>query len=236
MSFVLRPVLLVFATLGTLVLLSLGTWQVQRLAWKNDLIAMVEERASLSPQPLEQVLAAGYAEADAEYLPVAVSGGFPSEKVAHVFGTLEGRAGYYAFQAMRLDDGSDRQILINRGFVPQDEKAATYPLPNAPAMTGLVRHYGPARGLAAMVAPPARPDDGVFFDRDPAALIAYLAPGEEGLFLPFAVDSTLPTELPQGGTTRLDFRNAHLGYALTWFGLAIGLVTVTASLSRKAAP
>jgi len=233
MTFVVRPVLLVLATLGTLVLIGLGSWQVQRLAWKNDLIAMVEARADQPPTPLVEVLASGWERADSEYLPVAVSGGFPSEKVAHVFGTLEGQAGYYAFQAMRLDDGSGRLILVNRGFVPQNDKAATYPLPNAAQLTGLVRHYGPAQGLAAAVAPPARPDDGIFFDRDPLALAAYLSPGEEDRYLPFAVDSTLPTDLPRGGTTRLDFRNAHLGYALTWFGLAIGLVTVTAFLSRK---
>ncbi|MEM6748053.1 MAG: SURF1 family cytochrome oxidase biogenesis protein [Pseudomonadota bacterium] len=234
MNFVLRPVLLVFATLGTLVLLSLGTWQVQRLAWKTDLIAMVEARAGQAPVPLADILAGDHAAENTEYLPVAVSGGFPSEKVAHVFGTLEGQAGYYAFQVMRLDDGSGRLVLINRGFVPQDEKAETYPLPNARVLTGLVRHYGPARGLAAAVAPPARPADGIFFDRDPAKLAAYLTPGDESSYLPFAVDSTLPTELPRGDTTRLDFRNAHLGYAITWFGLAIGLVTVTAFLSRKA--
>ena len=68
---------------------------------------------------------------------------------------------------------------------------------------------------------------------DPEALAAYLTPGEEGLYLPLAVDSTLPTALPRGGTTRLAFRNAHLGYALTWYGLAAGLVVVVGGLSIK---
>ncbi|MEM6912453.1 MAG: SURF1 family protein [Pseudomonadota bacterium] len=233
MSFVVRPVLLVCASLGTLVLCVLGTWQVQRLAWKTDLIAQVEARAELAPVPLSTVLHDRMEEKDTEYLPVSVTGGFPSEKVAHVFGTLHGQAGYYAFQVMMIDDGSGRLLLINRGFVPQDDQAETYALPDAEELTGLIRHYGPARGLAAVLAPKARPADGVFFDRDPTALAAYLTPGREAQYLPFAIDSTLATELPRGGTTRLDFRNAHLGYAITWFGLAVGLVTVTVFLSRK---
>ncbi|MEO1042926.1 MAG: SURF1 family cytochrome oxidase biogenesis protein [Pseudomonadota bacterium] len=234
MNFVLRPVLLICASLATLVLCGLGTWQVQRLSWKTDLITQVEERADLTPVPLLSVLDEGAREEDTEYLPVSVTGGFPSEKVAHVFGTFEGQAGYYAFQVMRLDDGSDRLLLVNRGFVPQDAQAPSYPLPNAEKLTGLIRHYEPARGLAAAVAPKARLADGVFFDRDLQVIAAYLTPGQEDRYLPFAIDSTLTTDLPRGNTTRLDFRNAHLGYAITWFGLAAGLVVVTGFLSRKA--
>lgn len=231
MTFVFRPVLLILTALALAVLLSLGTWQVKRLAWKTDLIAKVEARIDAPPVPVRALLA--QPEEAWAYTPVTVSGGFPNAKVAHVFGTYDGDAGYYAFQAMRLDDGSGGLVLVNRGFVPQDAKAAFYPLPDAEQMVGIARQYAPETGLAAAFAPKNRPEDGVFFTRDPGALAAYLTPGEEGAYLPVAVDSTLKTALPQGGTTRIDFRNAHLGYAITWYGLAAGLIGVVGALSIR---
>lgn len=231
MTFVFRPVLLVLTVLALGVLLTLGTWQVKRLAWKTDLIAKVEAR--IDDDPVAVLLLLDQPAEEWAYRPVAVSGGFPNAEVAHVFGTYEGQAGYYAFQAMRLDDGSGRLVLVNRGFVPQDARAEFYPLPNAEQLVGIARQYAPETGLAAAFAPKNRPEDGVFFTRDLQALAAYLTPGEEANYLPLAVDSTLPTELPRGGTTRIDFRNAHLGYAITWYGLAVGLIGVVGALSLK---
>ncbi|MEM1380554.1 MAG: SURF1 family protein [Pseudomonadota bacterium] len=232
MTLVIRPILWILTLLALGVLLSLGTWQVKRLAWKTDLIAKVEARIDLPPTPLTEVLETPDLEAQ-EYLPVIVSGGFPNARIAHVFGTHEGAAGYFAFAAMRLDDGSDRLVLVNRGFVPQDALDTFYPLPDAGQLQGLIRLYTPEKGLAAQFAPPNRPDDGIFFGRDPIALARYLTPGEEDNYVAVAVDSTLPTTLPQGGTTLIDFRNAHLGYAITWYGLAAGLIGVVGALSLK---
>ncbi|NRA29347.1 MAG: SURF1 family protein [Parvularculaceae bacterium] len=231
-----RPVLWALSAAALAILLSLGTWQVKRLAWKTDLIAQVEARVDAEPIALENVDLTKLVRGEFEYQPVAVSGGFPSAKTAHVFGTFDSVPGFYAFQAMRLDDGTGRLILVNRGFVPQDQRQDYYPLPSAERLTGLARFYNAPTGIAAAVAASDQPGEGTFYSRTPEVLQSYLAPGEEDSFLPFAVDSTLPTELPQGGTTRLEFRNAHLGYALTWFGLAAGLVGVVGALSLRKKP
>lgn len=231
-----RPLLWALSAVALVILLSLGTWQVQRLAWKTGLIEQVETRAKAEPVALEDVDLNTISAAAFEYQPVALSGGFPSARTAHVFGTLDGVPGFYAFQSMRLDDGTDRLILVNRGFVPQDQRQDYYPLPSADRMIGLARFYKPPSGMAAAVAVTDQPGEGTFYSRNPEVLKSYLAPGEEDQFLPFAVDSTLPTDLPRGGTTRLDFRNAHLGYALTWFGLAMGLTGVVGALSLRRKP
>nr|WP_305888943.1 SURF1 family cytochrome oxidase biogenesis protein [Parvularcula maris] len=214
-----------------MVLLTLGTWQVQRLQWKEDLIAKAEARVDAAPVSIAEALGRAEAGEDTEYLPVSAVGGFESPDVAHVFGTWEGRAGAYVFQAMTLDEPEGRILLVNRGFVPQDQWAESYELPDAEAFTGLVRNYGPERGLSAAVAPDA--GSNLLFTRSIEVLADELAPGRKDAVLPFAIDSTLPTELPLGGTTRLEFRNAHLGYALTWYGLALGLAGVTFVLLRK---
>lgn len=233
MSAVRRPVLLGLGALAFLVLIALGTWQVQRLRWKTDLIDKVMERTALPPVPVEEALSRFEAGEDIEYLPVRAVGGFPNARIAHVFGTLDGQPGYYAFQAMRLDGARGQTVLVNRGFVPQDQREDHYPLPSADAMVGLVRFYGGASGLAAAFAPAGNPEEGTFYERDLETLARYTLGDAEGRLLPFAIDSTLPTELPRGGTTKLAFRNAHLGYAITWYGLAAGLVVVVALMLRK---
>jgi len=235
-TLVVRPVLWVCAALALLVLLSLGTWQVKRLAWKTDLIAQVEARIGGAPTAIGE-LDFGALSADSfEYTPVAASGGFPNARTAHVFGTWDGQPGYYAFQAMLLDDGTDRLVLINRGFVPQDQRQDYYPLPSADRMVGLARFYAAPTGLSAAVAPADQPGEGLFYSRSPEILVSYLMPGAEDRFVPFAIDSTLDTALPSGSTTRVEFRNAHLGYALTWFGLAAGLFGIVAVLSLRKTP
>lgn len=225
-----KPVLWIVSAVALIILLSLGTWQVQRLQWKTSLIDKVEARLDAEPTALPEALGMEQAGEDIEYLPVRAVGGFPSTKTAHVFGTWDGEPGYYVFQAMLLDAPSGETLIVNRGFVPQDLRAEFYPLPNAEAMVGLARRYDGATGIAAAVAP-AGAEAGTFYDRDLAKLAGYLAPGQE--VIPFALDSTLPTELPKGGTTRVEFRNAHLGYALTWYGLAAGLVGVVFVMSRR---
>ena len=233
MTFVFRPWLQGLSLIALAVLLSLGTWQVQRLAWKTSLIRLVEGRVQSVPADFTGLVPRWQQGADVRYTPVRLSGGFPTDRVAHVFGTWEGEPGFFVFQPFRLDDGSDRVVIINRGFVPQAARQDTYELPSADVLTGLVRVPEQASGLAALFQPADRPNDGVFFGRDPEALAQYLLPGDSGELVPLIIDSTLQTELPRGSTTVVAFRNAHLGYALTWFGLAAGLVGVVGAMSIR---
>ena len=236
MKLTVRPVLWLTSAVAIALLFSLGTWQVKRLQWKNGLIAQVEARLASEPVDVFEALALQAAGEDIEYLPVRVVGGFPNADTAHVPGTYEGQPGAYAFQVMRLDAPAGKVLLLNRGFVPQDLRSDYYPLPDAESVVGLVRAYRGSTGLAAKFAPPDRPDDLVFFSRDRSVLGGALAPGQAEDFLPFALDSQLATDLPQGQTTRLEFRNSHLGYAITWYGLAFALFVMTGAMSRQRMP
>ena len=229
-----RPVLTVCVALGVLFLIGLGAWQVARLQWKLDLIERTEARVNAPPVPVAEVWG-GDANA-VEYAPVSVSGGFPTDRVAHVFGTHLGHPGWYAFQPILLDTplGGDRYLLFNRGFVPQDERAPSYPLPEDGQITGLVRVFEGGGGVAGLVAAPADQGEGSYFDRRFETLSAAFPGLEPDRFVRgFYLDSTMPTELPRGGTTRLDFSNRHLGYAITWFGLAGGLLAVYVAMMRR---
>ena len=245
--FVFRPLLTAAVAAAFAVLLGLGTWQVARLAWKNDLIARTEALATRDPVPLGAYVAsmAEAAEPGAplpEYAHVSVTGGFVTDRTVHVNGTYGGRPGFYVFQPFKPDGpalpgSSGDIILVNRGFVASGYRRDAYELPDAEAMTGLVRYYeGPS--LATFLDVPPDPDGLTVYDRRRPTLtrpFRDLAPDydADAWFAPFYLDSTLPTEVPRGGTTRLDFSNRHLGYAITWYGLAGGLLAVFLLMSRE---
>lgn len=124
---------------------------------------------------------------------------------------------------LRLADGA--RIIVNRGFIPADQKdrfaASTPDATNQTAVTGLMRASEPRNWFT----PADDPARGQWFTRDPAAIAAALKIDRAA---PFTIDADAgaPGELPQGGETILAFPNNHLGYAFTWFGMALALLGV----------
>ena len=208
------------------VLVGLGTWQVQRLAWKEALLATIDARIHADPLPLDEV-ASRYPEI--EYVPVTATGRFDHAAERHVFTTWEGESGYDVFTPLLL--GENRAVLVNRGFVPFDRKdpatRADGQVGGEVTVTGLAR-----RGLAekpSWVVPDNDPAKNVFYWKDVRAMreTSGLDPAID--VLPFVVDAgdaVNPGGLPVGGTTLIDLPNNHLQYAVTWYGLALALCGV----------
>ena len=228
MTFRFRPLLSLACALGVLVLIGLGTWQVQRLAWKTDLTERVERQAKGPPMALE-ALPAPPGAPETEYAHIAVTGGFLPD-TAHLFGTYGGEPGWFVFQPFLPDDRAET-VLVNRGFVRQDERAEIYELPDAPALTALVRRFESPRSLTAFLNVPPDPEGRSYYDRTRETLTGAFEPAPNRPFADYYLDSTLPTERPRGGSTRLDFSNRHLGYVFTWYGLALALAGVWAAMS-----
>jgi surfeit locus 1 family protein len=242
----------------------LGTWQVQRRAWKLDLIARVDQRvhapAVAPPAPAEwpQVTAA-----NSEYRHVRVTGAFLNDSETLVRALTELGAGDWVLTPLRLEDGT--VVLVNRGFVPPERRdraargaaAAT----TDATVTGLLRITEP-KGAFLLRNDPAK---GLWYSRDVAAIatargLSRVAPyfideeadphrvaeasvgagadddgqrvarasagadgdhdGSAGAAL--APDSARAQDsAPIGGLTVIAFRNTHLMYAITWYGLAL---------------
>lgn len=219
------------------VLVGLGVWQLQRLAWKTELLKQIAERTTAPPQPLPSPASwPNLAVADYAYRHVTLTGTFLHDDEAHVFRPLSpeiarGPAnglGDLVLTPLRLADGS--VVIVNRGFVPESRLAPT----SRPAgqVAGVVTVTGLMREPESrnFFTPADDPQGGTWFTRDPAAIAAWY---HLDRVAPFTVDAdagTSPGGLPQGGETVLDIPNNHMSYALTWFGLAAGLCLVFVGL------
>lgn len=225
----LRAVLSGLVLLAALaVLLSLGTWQMQRLAWKERLLADIAERRTEAAVPLSAIEAMKAGGADIEYRPVTVTGTFENDRERHFLATYAGRSGYHVYTPLRLADG--RAVFVNRGFVPYDLKEpATRPDGQAAGertVTGLARDR--LAGKPSSLVPDNDLAKNVFYWKDLDAMAASAGIAPETL-VPFFVDADAtpnPGGFPVGGVTQFELPNNHLQYALTWYGLALALVGV----------
>ena len=223
-------VLLVVLGLAVLaVLLALGTWQVQRLHWKESLIAAIDARVASAARPLADIEKQLAETGDVDYWPVTVAGTFRHEGERHFFATHKGLSGYFVHTPLALDDG--RLVLVNRGFVPFDRKdPASRP---EGQVTGRVEIAGLARNRVEDKPNAFMPDNdparNVFYWKDLDAMAASTGVGAPGDYLPLFVDADdapNPGGLPVGGTTLIELPNSHLQYAVTWYGLAAALAGV----------
>jgi surfeit locus 1 family protein len=219
------------------VLISLGNWQVRRLAWKEDLIARVRERPSREPLDLRGRDLSRLGDIDAflqnnEYAPVLLSGEYRPDGEVRVFTSLSeprgplGGPGYWVLTPFVTAPGG-AAVLVNRGFVPDGRLNAYDPPPGGEqAVEGLVR--APEKG--SWLTPDPKREESTFFSRDPARIAETM--GIEGVVSGFFIDldaSYTPLSgLPQAGETRMTFPNTHLQYAVTWYGLAAVLLAVFA--------
>ncbi|OWV85608.1 cytochrome oxidase [Rhizobium sp. N122] len=212
------------------ILISLGTWQVERLHWKEGLLADIAARQVAAPVPLADIEAMAATGGDIEYRKVTATGRYINNKERHFFATWRGQTGFYVYTPLELADG--RVLLVNRGFVPYENKEPEMrmqgQLTDQQTVTGLAREKLP--GKPSWVVPDNDVAKNIFYWKD-LDVMAESVGLEKARVIPFFVDADStpnPAGLPIGGVTQVDLPNDHLQYAFTWYGLAAVLVAVVA--------
>ena len=200
---------------------ALGVWQLERRAWKLDLIARVDARsaaeavAAPGPEDWPEVTA----DRDA-YTRVRVSGHFLHDREVAVQAVTVLGPGYWILTPLETPDFT---VLVNRGFVPLDRREAATRVEGQVGgtlgVTGLLRVSEPGGGFLRRNDPAA----GRWYSRDVAAIAEDRGLGEVAPYFIDADATPNPGGLPVGGLTVIRFHNSHLVYALTWFALAGGL-------------
>jgi surfeit locus 1 family protein len=198
---------------------ALGVWQLQRLAWKLDLIARVNARVNAAPVLPPGPAAWSRVNAhDDEYRRVRVTGVFQNDRETLVQAVTALGPGYWVMAPLKTASGEE--ILVNRGFVPPDRAVPTTRsqglLAGPVTVTGLLRMSEPHGGFLRA----NQPALGRWYSRDVAAIAgARNVPNVAPYFID--ADATpIPGGWPCGGLTVIRFHNSHLAYALVWFTLA----------------
>jgi surfeit locus 1 family protein len=192
---------------------ALGAWQLERRAWKLDLIERVERRVDAPPVPAPRP-EARITRDNAEYLRVTATGRFLHDRETRTQAVTDYGAGYWLLTPLATTGGLT--LLVNRGFVPQDRRAPIARPEGVVTVTGLLRLTEPGGGFLRT----NDPAGDRWYSRDVPA-IARARRLER--VAPYFVDAgAAPGDgFPKGGLTQVRFRNQHLQYALTWFALAL---------------
>ncbi|MFK7939896.1 MAG: SURF1 family protein [Roseovarius sp.] len=195
-----------FGLIGCAILVSLGMWQVQRLAWKENILHEIDTTLLATPVALP----AAPQETPDEYLPVTVTGRFDADTLRVLVSQKQIGAGYRLITALETPQ---RRVLVDRGFIKVDT-------PLGPAPEGAVTVEG------NLLWPDDRnsstPDNDVagniWFARDVEQMAQAL---NTDAVLVIARNMSQPdpnvTPLPVDTSA---VPNDHLSYAVTWFSLA----------------
>jgi surfeit locus 1 family protein len=222
-----RPTL--WATVCTVVslaiLIALGTWQMQRLFWKEGEIERRQARVSAPAVPLP----ASFPDPTGmEFTRARLEGRFLHEEEFYLGARTEsGRVGYHIVTPFQLTDG--RVILVDRGWVPENRRdpatRAEGQLEGQLAIEALLRTGG-WKGFD-FARPPNKPEERFYFWLDLPVMAEDVSEGPVVTEVyADAVASDVPGGLPIGGQTRVNLPNDHLEYAITWYSFAVILAVI----------
>ena len=211
------------------ILIALGSWQLQRLTWKQNVLTQIEALQAAPAQPLAPVLARVGDGTDADFTRVKVTcPGLAQAPFVELYTLRDGQAGVRLMSACRIDGGPYSSVLVDRGYIadtlsarPPVDPADTTPV----ELVGVLRQPEPGNTFS----PPNTP--GRWYTRDVAGMAAALKAPRPAPLVIMAETATnpdwkglIPAPIPT------DIPNRHLEYALTWYGLAAALLGVYAAM------
>jgi surfeit locus 1 family protein len=220
--------LTVAVAIALAILVGLGTWQIQRLKWKEGVLARIAALQAAPARPIAPVLERVAQGADADFTRVtATCPGLGSAPFLELYSVRDGQAGVRLISTCKVATGRYATVLVDRGFVA-DTVSARPPVARSDApltVRGVLRQ--PEHGN--LFSPPNAPSR--WYVRDVPAMAAALGAAQPAPLFLMAETSTnpewaalAPAPLPA------DIPNRHLEYALTWYGLAGALLGVYATM------
>jgi surfeit locus 1 family protein len=220
-----RPLLgMTFAcTILFAILCGLGVWQLERLQWKLALIATVNGHIAAAPVTLDQITAMPVDQA--QYRRVTLHGRFDHAREAYVFTTDASGSPVYHVLTPFLTGGG-RILMVDRGAVPKEKLDPASRAAGNGAGETVVTGVWRAPDAPGLFTPPPDLAHRVWYSRDLAGIAAADHVTLSPAVLVEADATPNPGGLPARGQTVVSFRNQHLSYAVTWFGLAIGLLCI----------
>ena len=225
------PILLVSA-IGITILLGLGIWQVERLAWKEGLIAELDNRMKAEPISLQNALEKKAADQELEYVKVKLTGQIAGNSLRKV-ASVNGQPGWEILSPFKTADG--QLALIDLGAIAENQSFNA----NDTQLTfeAVIRIHNKGAGFFDADNDPVQ---NIWYWWDLPEMMATAFDKSDGVPVPFILQklpSASDNNLPVSEAPKIELTNNHLGYAITWFGLAAALASVASfyvfSLRRK---
>ena len=229
--------LTIAATIAFAILIGLGTWQVQRMHWKQQLLARIAATQELPAQPLSQVLARAASGEDVDFVRVSVEcldPPLPQSRIL-LYGLKDGAPVWRPIAPCRIATGGYGVIAIDRGTARDGG-------PNPPQLTianpthveGVLRRPEATTAIQRFAGDAAQTDETGYMDR--AAAQAAIAAQARTLTPPYMVVAERETPAPPFVTPAplpLNISNRHIEYVITWYGLALALLGVYAAMLHQ---
>lgn len=232
-----RPKLipLVMSVAGVAAMLYLGFWQLERLAWKRDLISRIEQ--GVNDAPLEQ-LPADEALQDRHFHYVMLTGYYMNKPEFHIAARYyKSKLGYSVLTPFIVDEGPDtgKIVLVNRGWIPaalKDEKSSYATITDEKiTIKGRIRLSNERNPFT----PENQPEKNIWFGRDTAEMAESARLKFEPLTLDIVGDQNA-SSYPVPADAKVQLRNDHLAYAFTWFSIGLAILVISLLYHRKPKP
>jgi surfeit locus 1 family protein len=210
------PIGLTIATgISFAILCGLGGWQVQRLHWKESLLARIEMLKTAPAVPINQVLTAQAQGDDIAWTRVVVDcAPVEAAPLPLAYGVRDGDMVWRAQSPCGIEEGPYDLILVDRGVVTGLTGQVSAPAKAFEAPRHVVGVLMPIKQLGGDRAQVLKR-----FPERQAAPLVLMAESETPAPVGIA-----PAPLPA------EISNRHMEYALTWFGLAVTLLFIYAAM------
>jgi surfeit locus 1 family protein len=237
------PTLLTVLTLPFL--LGLGTWQLQRKVWKEELISRIETRRKAEPVSYTAALSEFVKSGDVDYTRIRVGGTFDHAEERHLYAPTTSSQGWHVYTLFK-PDGGQPPLFVNRGWVSDTLKDP------AKRLEGQVSGPVTVTGLARLdqVKNSFTPNNDAkanrWYSRDtwgmrwgtaepptPDQLATMRLQGYAPFSLDVEAEPANPGGWPKGGTTEVRIFNSHLQYVVTWYALALTLLVIFTIFARQ---
>ena len=207
----------VFIIFFIFVFIGLGTWQIIRLNWKNNLILEIEN--SLKNPPVE------LAQSNKEnFLKIKTSGSIDFDKQIYLYNLNE--SGTPGFEVINPITIGDENFLINRGWIPFEKKGTKeINVFDQKNIIGTLK----LQGRKNIFKPDNDLDENYWFSLNREDILKFTGKN----FSKYIIYLDGNYQLPRPKKITANISNNHQKYAITWFSLALSILLLYLYFRKK---
>ena len=220
-----------FTLVAFVILCGLGTWQVQRLQWKTQLLERIAAAQTAPPEPLSAVLNRLADKVDVDYVRVQFTcPSLETTPTVALYAVRDDGPGRRLITACPIETGPYRSLLVDRGYTRNAIGGATVGKGPAGPVIGVLRKPDAPSGFT----PVHQKSGDDWYTRNIAAMAAELKVSDPAPVMLMLESPTPASGDPTPSPLPVSVSNNHMGYAVTWYGLALALMGVYIAFLRRA--